>query len=56
MAELEPEYIRRAILQPGADTAEGFEAFAGTMPTNFGDRLTANQLDVLVAYLGGEAE
>lgn len=56
MAELEPEYIRRSILQPAADTAAGFEAFAGTMPPNFGDRLTANQLEALVAYLGGGAE
>jgi mono/diheme cytochrome c family protein len=56
MAELEPEYIRRSILQPAADTAAGFEAFAGTMPPNFGDRLTANQLDALVEYLAGGAE
>jgi len=56
MADLEPEYIRRSILQPAADTAAGFEAFAGTMPPNFGDRLTANQLDALVEYLAGGAE
>ncbi len=56
MAELEPEYLRRSILQPAADTAAGFEAFAGTMPPNFGDRLTANQLDALVEYLAGGAE
>lgn len=56
MAALEPEYIRRSILEPAADTAAGFEAFAGTMPPNFGDRLTANQLEALVAYLGGGAE
>lgn len=56
MAELEPEYLRRSILEPAADTAAGFEAFAGTMPPNFGDRLTANQLEALVAYLGGGAE
>ncbi len=56
MAELEPEYIRRSILQPAADTARGFEAFAGTMPPNFGDRLTANQIEALVAYLGGGAD
>ncbi len=56
MAVLEPEYIRRSILEPAADTAAGFEAFAGTMPPNFGDRLTANQLEALVAYLGGGAE
>ncbi len=56
MAELEPEYIRRSILEPAADTAAGFEAFAGTMPPNFGDRLTANQLEALVAFLGGGGE
>lgn len=53
MAELEPEYIRRSILEPAADTAVGFEAFAGTMPPNFGDRITASQLEALVAFLGG---
>jgi len=53
MADLEPEYIRRSILEPAADTAAGFEAFAGTMPPNFGDQITASQLEALVAYLGG---
>ncbi|MFQ5746547.1 MAG: c-type cytochrome [Gemmatimonadota bacterium] len=46
-------YIRRAILQPDADTASGFEAFAGTMPRTFGDDLTATELETLVAFLVG---
>jgi mono/diheme cytochrome c family protein len=51
MAQLEPDYIRRSILEPAADTAKGYEAMAGTMPPNFGDQLTAKQLEILVAYL-----
>lgn len=51
MAQLEPDYIRRSILEPAADTAKGYEAMAGTMPPTFGDQLTAHQLEVLVAYL-----
>lgn len=56
MAGLDPDYIRRSILDPAADTAAGFEAMAGTMPPNFGDQLTAAQLEALVNYLasGGE--
>jgi hypothetical protein len=56
MAELEPDYIRRGILNPAADTAQGFEAFAGTMPPTFGDQLTGAQLESLVDFLarGGE--
>lgn len=53
MAGLEPDYIRRSILEPAADTAKGFEAMAGTMPPTFGDQLTAHQLEVLVGYLAG---
>jgi hypothetical protein len=51
MGSLSPDYLRRAILDPAADTAQGFEAFAGTMPPNFGDQLTAGQLESLVKYL-----
>ena len=56
MSDLEPDYIRRSILQPAADTAAGFEAMAGTMPVTFGDQLTAAQLESLVDYIatGGE--
>ncbi len=56
MAELEPDYIRRSIVEPAADTAVGFEAFAGTMPPTFGEQLTESQLEALVAYLASGAE
>lgn len=45
------DYLRRSILEPAADTAPGFEQVAGTMPPNFGQRLTVAQLDTLVAFL-----
>lgn len=45
------EYLRRAILMPNADTARGFEKYAGTMPTNFGQTLSAAQLEALVQFL-----
>ena len=51
---LDPEYIRRSILLPNADTAGGFEAVAGTMPMNFGDQLSAGQLETIVRFLAGE--
>ena len=56
MAELEPEYIRRSIVEPAADTAVGFEALAGTMPPTFGEQLTESQLEALVTYLASGAE
>ena len=49
---LDPDGIRRAILEPNADTTSGYEAVAGTMPATFGAQLTAAQLEVLVEYLG----
>jgi mono/diheme cytochrome c family protein len=45
------EIIRRGILQPNADTAPGYEKFAGTMPPNFGQQLSAAQLEALVQFL-----
>ena len=48
------EYIRRSILLPNADTAAGFEAVAGTMPANFGDQLTAAQLETIVRFLSSQ--
>jgi mono/diheme cytochrome c family protein len=45
------EYIRTSILLPNADTAKGYESFAGTMPATFGQALTAAQLEALVEYL-----
>lgn len=44
-------YIRRAILNPRADTAQGYGALAGTMPTNFGTRLSAAQFEALIQYM-----
>lgn len=48
---LDREQIRRGILDPAAEIAAGYEQFAGVMPPNFGERLTAAQLEVLVDYL-----
>jgi mono/diheme cytochrome c family protein len=50
------EQIRLAILDPQADTVPGYEAVAGTMPTDYGDKLTAAQLEALVRYLAGERD
>jgi mono/diheme cytochrome c family protein len=50
-ARLDADALRRAILDPNADTAKGYEAVAGTMPTTFGQQLTAAQLEALVGYL-----
>lgn len=55
MSSLDRDYIRRAILDPAADVAEGYEAFAGTMPATFGDQLTAAQLEALVDFIAGGA-
>lgn len=44
-------YVRRAIENPNADTAAGFEAFAGTMPPTFADILTPAELEALVRFL-----
>ena len=53
MASLGADRIRRGILLPNADTADGYAALAGTMPATFGEQLTAAQLEALVAFLGG---
>lgn len=47
-------YIRRAILDPGAEIAEGYEQVGGVMPATFGGSLTADQLEALVDMLAGE--
>lgn len=55
--DLSADYLRRSILSPNADTASGYDqdwsALAGTMPTNFGERLTDEELQTLVDYLSG---
>jgi hypothetical protein len=49
---LNADRIRRGILFPNADTARGYEQFAGTMPQTFGQLLTAAQLEAVVQFLG----
>jgi len=57
-------FIREGIVNPNASIAEGFEAFAGTMPPIFGDMMSPVELDVLIEFLatgtvgavGGEEE
>ena len=47
-------YIRQSILEPDAAIAEACPSGAcppGVMPQNFGDRLTAEELDALVDFL-----
>ncbi|HET6616637.1 MAG TPA: c-type cytochrome [Gemmatimonadota bacterium] len=50
-SRLSPDEIRQAILDPAASVSPGFEQFAGVMPTNFGTRLSAAQLEALVGFL-----
>lgn len=55
-----PDYIRRSILSPNADTASGYDrdwsSFAGTMPQDFGERLSEQELETLVKFLSGDGE
>jgi mono/diheme cytochrome c family protein len=50
---MRPDQIRRAILVPNADTAKGYEKFAGMMPQTFGQQLSAAQLEAIVQFLAG---
>lgn len=52
-ARLDADEIRRAILDPAATIATGYETFAGVMPATFGSQLTAAQLEALVTFLAG---
>lgn len=45
------EEIRLAILDPSAVVSEDYQDLAGLMPTDFGERLTAAQLESIVRYL-----
>lgn len=53
-AERDKVYLRRSILDPNADIAEGFEA--DVMPGDYGERLYAKELEMLVDYLAGLKE
>lgn len=50
---LSADRIRRGILFPNADTAQGFAQFAGMMPQTFGTQLSAAQLEAIVQFLAG---
>jgi len=50
---LSTDRIRRGILAPNADTAQGFSQFAGMMPQTFGTQLSAAQLEAIVQFLAG---
>jgi mono/diheme cytochrome c family protein len=53
-ARRDAAYIRGSILDPAAEVATGYERFAGVMPTNFGERLSAAQLEAIVDFLSGQ--
>lgn len=53
-SRLTADQIRESILDPSAMLAAGYEQFGGMMPANFGQRLTAEQLEVIVTYLGSQ--
>ncbi|HEY8469021.1 MAG TPA: c-type cytochrome [Longimicrobiales bacterium] len=53
-ARLDADAIRRSILDPAAEAAEGFDAMVGVMPATFGQQLTAAQLEALVQYLAAQ--
>lgn len=53
-ARKDAAYIRRSILDPRADVAAGYEDLAAVMPPNFGERMTAAQLEILVEFLSGQ--
>lgn len=48
---LSAEEIRTGIVDPNASAAEGYEDFLGSMPPNFADLMTDEQIQVVVAYL-----
>ena len=45
------DYLRRAILDPNADIAEGFEA--DLMPDDYGEQMFASELEMLIDFLAG---
>lgn len=53
-ARRDAAHIRRSILDPTAEVATGYEQFAGVMPTNFGERLSAAQLEAIVDFLSSQ--
>ena len=52
-SRLTADQIRRGILDPNEDIAEGFDQFAGIMPATFGQQMSAQQLEAMVQFLAG---
>ncbi len=50
-SRISADRIRTGIIDPEAEIAEGYEAFAGMMPATFGDQLSAAQLEIIVQFL-----
>ena len=50
-ARIDAARIRRSLLDPSAEAAEGYEELLGSMPPNLPDMLTARQLEILVDFL-----
>ncbi len=50
-SRIDADRIRKGILDPDAEIAEGSEAFAGMMPKTFGESLSAAQLEIIVQFL-----
>jgi mono/diheme cytochrome c family protein len=46
--------LRESILNPDAKITSGYEKFKGIMPKNFGEQLTAGQLEALVQFLASQ--
>jgi cytochrome c oxidase subunit 2 len=51
--DLSAEEIKESIVKPDAKVAQGFQA--GIMPKDYGDTLSAEEVDALVKYLGEAA-
>ena len=47
------DFVRESIVDPDATVAPGYQP--GIMPTNYGGTLSDEQLEALVAFLGGES-
>ncbi len=50
-SRISADRIRRGILDPDAEIAEGYEQFAGMMLKTFGQQLSAQQLEIIVQFL-----
>ncbi|MDH3973681.1 MAG: c-type cytochrome [Deltaproteobacteria bacterium] len=51
-ASVDSNYLRRAILDPNADIAKGFEP--DMMPPDLGEQMAASELEILVKYMASQ--